>query len=175
MHTVHKKHLGDGEMTDGAFTALVKVLIEGLEEDTRCRWFSGQFEVCPKTKRLHAQCYSEWHNSLRLSEVIKAIPSHVEMKSKDSTRTQARDYSLKEASRVAELGSLGEWIPDAEESARVGGKSRSTMSAIAVSAIVDQGMSPEQIAKEHPEVFFQHYQRILALYEWRNAFQPVGV
>ena len=173
MHTVHKKHLGDGEMTDGAFTALVKVLVEGLEEDTRLRWFSGQLEI-GKEGRLHAQCYSEWHTSLRISEVIKAIPSHVEIR--EGTRTQARDYTQKPDKEgfVSDLGSQGEWIPDAEESARVGGKSRSTMSAIAVLAIVDQGMSPEQIAREHPEVFFQHYQRIRALYEYRNAFQPVG-
>lgn len=164
VHTVHKGHLGDDEMTDDTFAALVRVLFEGLEEDTRCRWFSGQFEICPDTDRYHAQCYSEWHSSLRMSEVYKAIPSHLEMKSKDSTRTQARDYSLKEDSRVAELGSIGEWLPDAEESARLsGGKSSKTLSSVAVAAIVEEGMTPEEIALEYPKVYFQHYPRIIAL------------
>lgn len=168
VHTVHKGHIGDEDMTDNTFRALVRVLFEGLEEDTRCRWFSGQFEICPDTDRFHAQCYSEWNDSLRLSQVIKAIPSHVEMR--EGTRTQARDYSLKEETRVAELGSMGEWLPDAEETARVaGGKSSKTLSSIAVAAIVEEGMTPEQIAKEYPKVYFQHYPRIHALFEMRCA------
>ncbi len=168
VHTVHKGHIGDDEMTDDTFVALVRVLFEGLVEDTRCRWFSGQFEICPDTDRFHAQCYSEWHDSLRLSQVIRALPSHVEMR--EGTRTQARDYSLKEETRVAELGSYGEWLPDAEETARLsGGKSSKTLSSIAVAAIVEEGMTPEQIAKEHPKVYFQHYPRIHALYDMRCA------
>ncbi len=168
VHTVHKKWIGDADMTDSAFTALVRVLFEGLEEDTRLRWFSGQFEVCPDTGRLHAQCYSEWHTSLRMSEVTKAIPSHVEIRK--GTRTQAMEYSLKEETRHAELGSYGEWLPDAEESARLaGGKSSKTLSSIAVAAIVEYGMTPSQIAAEHPQVYFQHYPRINALYEARRV------
>ena len=167
VHTVHKGHIGNEDMTDDTFAALVRVLFEGLAEDTRCRWFSGQFEICPDTDRYHAQCYSEWHSSLRMSEVIKAIPSHVEIR--EGTRTQARDYSLKEETRVDELGSYGEWLPDAEETARLtGGKSSKTLSSIAVAAIVEEGMTPEQIALEHPKVYFQHYPRIHALFEARS-------
>ncbi len=170
VHTVHKGHIGDEDMTDDTFAALVRVLFEGLAEDTRCRWFSGQFEICPDTDRFHAQCYSEWHSSLRMSEVIKAIPSHVEMKSPHATRTQAMVYSLKEETRESELGSYGEWLPDAEETARLsGGKSSKTLSSIAVAAIVDLGMTPQQIASEHPQVYFQHYPRINALYEARRV------
>jgi hypothetical protein len=188
VHTVNKGHLGDEEMTDGAFTALVKVLIEGLEEDTRCRWFSGQLEV-GEAGNFHAQCYSEWHTSLRISEVIKAIPSHVE--TREGTRTQAMVYTQNPEKEgfVSDLGSIGEWLPDAEESARLsGGKSNRTLAAISVAAIVDQGMTPEEIALEHPHAFFTHYPKILALYEYRNqgirkndlsnvyrpSFRPVG-
>ncbi len=168
VHTVHKGHIGADDMTDNTFRALVRVLFEGLAEDTRCRWFSGQFEICPDTDRYHAQCYSEWHGSLRMSEVVKAIPSHVEIRK--GTRTQAMDYSLKEETRKDELGSYGEWLPDAEESARLsGGKSSKTLSSIAVAAIVEYGMTPQQIAAEHPQVYFQHYPRINALYEARRV------
>jgi len=105
---------------------------------------------------------------LRMSEVIKAFPSHVEIRK--GTRTQARDYSLKEETRQAELGSYGEWLPDAEETARLaGGKSSKTLSSIAVAAIVEEGYTPEQIAKEYPKVYFQHYPRIHALYDMRCA------
>lgn len=170
VHTVHKGHIGDEEMTDDAFSALVKVVIDGLEEDRRIRYFSGQLEVCPDTDRLHAQCYTEWHDSKRMSEVMKAFPSHLELK--EGTRTQARDYTQKPDKEgfVSDLGSFGDWLPDAEESARLkGGKSSRTLSSIAVSAVVDMQMTPQQIADEYPAVYFQHYPRILALYDARTA------
>ena len=169
IHTVHKGHLMlTDEDSNDEFIGRVRTMFEDLKQDSRLRWFSGQFEVCPDSGRFHMQAYSEWHQSLRMPEVSKVIPSHLEIRK--GTRTQAMEYSLKEDTRVAELGSYGEWLPDAEESARIfGGKDTNTLSSIAVAAIVREGMTPDEIAMEHPKVYFQHYPRIIALFNARRS------
>lgn len=161
LHTVHKKHIASEDMADNEFIALVRVLVEGLEEDKRIRYFCGQIEKCPDSGRLHAQMYTEWKSSRRITEVIKAIPSHVE--NRKGTRTEARDYCRKAETRVIALGEFGEWRPESQAVVRPAQKE------IALDCLVKFGMSPEQIALEHPHVYFTHHFAIDKLYAMRGG------
>ncbi len=161
VHTVHKKHIGSADMADDEFIALVRVLVDGLREDTRIRYFIGQIELCPDSWRIHAQVYTEWKSSRRLSEVRKAFPSHLE--SRKGTRTEARDYCRKAGSRVIALGEFGEWRPESQAVVRPAQKE------IALDCLVKHGMTPAQIAEEHPHVYFTHHFAIDKLYAMRGG------
>lgn len=178
IHTVHKKHLGDAEMSDETFVDIMGKVFESLIVDQRLRYVVGQYEICPDTGRLHGQLYSEWFKSLRITEVIKVLPSHVELKSKKSSRTECRNYAMKEGEGPgsrAEQGLIGEFACSRDD-----GKFRfeeekvvkPLMKELALDMLVRKGLSPQDIALENPEVYFTHYNAIIATH---NARMGVGL
>ena len=164
IHTVHKKHLGDAEMSDETFVDTMGKVFGSLTEDQRLRYVVGQFEICPDSGRLHGQLYSEWRKSLRITDIVKVLPSHVEMKSKNSNRTECKAYATKEASRAKQglIGEFGEWRP--EEVKVVAPKQKE----IALDMLVRLGLTPEEIALQAPEVYFTHYHAIQSLFNARE-------
>lgn len=163
VHTIHKAHLGDVDMTDDDFISAVMDLFNRVGEDTGNRFLTGQIEQCPETGRLHAQCYSEWSVSLRLAEVAKRLPSHVELR--NGTRTEARVYATKSETRVQELPVIGVWR-DESDTEKTRGKMR--MKDVALLMICGEGKTPDDIALEAPEVYFTHARKIVDLYEARQ-------
>ena len=164
IHTVHKKHLGDAEMSDEDFVETMGKVFETLTEDQRLRYVIGQFEICPDSGRLHGQLYSEWRKSLRITDIVKVLPSHVVLKSKDSNRTECKAYATKEASRAVQglIGEFGEWRP--EEVKVVAPKQKE----LALDMLVRMGLTPEEIALQAPEVYFTHYRAIRSLFDARQ-------
>lgn len=162
MHTIHKKHLSSEDVTDDDFIELVENLFQSVSTDTGLRYLTGQIER-GDDGRIHAQCYSEWRNSLRFAEVAKRLPSHVEQR--EGTRTEARLYVTKTETRVAELPVIGVWR---EESDREKTKGKMRMKDVALLMIVGEGKTPDDIALEAPEVYFTHSRKIVDLYDARQ-------
>lgn len=162
MHTIHKKHLSSEDVTDDEFIELVENLFTGCSSDTGLRFLTGQIER-GDDGRIHAQCYSEWKNSLRFAEVAKRIPSHVEQR--EGTRTEARLYVTKSESRVQSLPVIGVWREESDRE-KIRGKMR--MKDVALLMICGEGKTPDDIALEAPEVYFTHARKIVDLYEARQ-------
>lgn len=164
LHTVHAGHLGleDGhslqEFIDG-----MNAWCSKLRDDTRLRYMCGQVEECPDTGTLHGQMYTEWNKSLRLSELIKAAPSHAEYRK--GTRTDAKDYCTlsvydgKDKGKIADLPAFGEWREDTE-----GRTKRESQKELAIHYLVNEGLTPNQIAAKDPLVYFTYHYAIEKLY-----------
>ncbi len=125
-----------------------------LSECNGIRYAIGQIEVDSKGF-YHIQGYTEWTSSLRIGEVAKRWSGHYEQR--NGTRDQARDYCRKKDTRVEELPTIGEWRVDPHDN------HRESLRIRAIRAITVDGMSPYDIARELPEVYFVHHAGIIAL------------
>ncbi len=125
-----------------------------LSECNGIRYAIGQIEVDSKGF-YHIQAYTEWTSSLRIGEVAKRWSGHYEQR--NGTRDQARDYCRKKDTRVEELPTIGEWRVDPHDN------HRESLRIRALRAITVDGMSPYDIARELPEVYFVHHAGIIAL------------
>lgn len=68
-----------------------------------CRYFVWQMECCPKTGRIHYQCFMQTFNAVRYTSLKKydgLETAHIEPKSQNATAEQARDYCMKAESRI---------------------------------------------------------------------------
>ena len=169
LHTVHAGHLGlkDGielqEFIDG-----MNHWCSNLMLDTRLRYMCGQVEKCPETGTLHGQMYTEWTKSLRLSELIKVAPSHAEYRK--GTRTDARNYCTstiyngEDKGKLADLPAFGEWREDTEGKTR-----KDTQKELAIHYVVNEGLTPNEIARKDPLVYFTYHYAIERLYNARSS------
>lgn len=72
-----------------------------------------QVEKCPKTDRLHLQMYVETNNPCSIGSLRKWFPGcHADKRF--GTKEQARDYCMKEETRVSGPYEFGEFKPDAK-------------------------------------------------------------
>ncbi len=145
---------------------------ENLAECEGIRYAVGQIEVDGKGF-YHMQVYSEWMTSLRVGEVAARWAGHYEQRL--GTRDQARVYCQKKDTRVEELAEIGEWRSDPHDNYR------ESMRVRALRAITVDGMSPLEIARELPEVYFVHHNGIEALWKKLNQtsdslfdYKPAG-
>ncbi len=125
-----------------------------LSECNDIRYAIGQIEVDSKGF-YHIQAYTEWKVSLRIGEIAKRWSGHYEQR--NGTRDQARDYCRKKDTRIEELPTIGEWRVDPHDN------HRESLRIRALRAITVDGMSPYDIARELPEVYFVHHSGIIAL------------
>lgn len=146
--------------------------VKAIADDSRNRYVCGQVEKCPTTDRLHGQMYTEWKQSLRLSELVKAAPSHAE--ARKGTRTDAKNYATlsvykgKDKGQMASLPAFGEWRVDKE------GETEMTQKERAIHYIVEDGLTPTEIAFRYPLVYFTHSHNIQRLYNARNDYSLSG-
>lgn len=97
-------------ITKGAKSEDEKFCWKELPEGVR--YVAGQLEKGAKTGYLHWQLYVELHSPQRrswLKKVFKDKTIHCIARS-EGTREQARDYGLKEETRIGEQIQMGEWI-----------------------------------------------------------------
>jgi len=134
---------------------------ENLAEAEGLRYAIGQIEVDSKGF-YHIQAYTEWTNSMRIGEVAKRWAGHFEQR--NGTRDQARDYCRKKDTRLEELVEIGVWRKDPHDNYR------ESMRVRALRAITVDGLTPLQIARELPEVYFVHHSGIKALWEMLNQY-----
>lgn len=109
----------------------------------------------------HIQGYVEFKRSKRLAAVRKLVPGgHWEPRR--GTRTQAREYCLKEETRIP--GSVpreyGEWIPEKEDKATAYGRLQQD---------IDSGVSVRELAKRNFTLFMRHAG---AIGTYRQMVQP---
>lgn len=161
--TVHFAHLGlDDTHGEEEFTSALREVWNGLDRDTRLRYACGQLER-GDGGRLHAQVYCEFTQSLRRTQVEKVLPGHLEPRT--GTRQQARDYCRKADTRVAALADLGEWRAERGDDGfgkGIGPKAR------ALQMVVQEGMTPREIAAQDPEAYFTFHRAINELYRALN-------
>lgn len=74
------------------------------------KYVCGQIEVCPKTCRNHIQAYIEFRDKVKLSNLKTVMPG-VHLESRKGTRDQARNYCMKQETRLPETEpiEIGEW------------------------------------------------------------------
>lgn len=163
MCTVQLSHMGlDEEATEGDVEARLKEMWNEVETDPRVVYACGQVERGSLTGRLHGQCYVEFNTSLRNTQVRKVLPSRATHMR--TTRTNCRTYCRKasddKSERVASLPDLGEWVPERGHGPeKLGPKQR------CLRMLVEDGMTPEEIAKSDPAAYFTFHTAIAAL--WR--------
>lgn len=69
--------------------------------DAGIRNLTYQLEQCPKTQKLHVQAYVEFYNQLRLAGVKSRLQDQtLHAEKKRGTRKQAREYCMKDDTRV---------------------------------------------------------------------------
>jgi hypothetical protein len=158
--TVQLKHLESEEEED--FFEDLESAWADLGSDTRIKYACGQFER-GELGTLHGQVYIEFEKSVRVTQVVKALPGHWE--SRRGSRTAAKDYCTKSESRVEALPDIGEWR--AERSG--GGVMELGPKARALDYIVRQGLTPAEVAVEDPACYFTFHTAIKALYEAMNG------
>lgn len=155
---MHFTHLGVNDEDEMEFGQKLGEVWKTLQDDTRLRYACGQLER-GEGGRLHAQIYTEWNTSLRLNQVAKVLPSHLEPVR--GTRTQARDYCRKAEGREFALPDLGVWRAergDPSFNKEEGPKAR------ALKLITEEGLHPHQIAAKDPEAYFIFGAQIDRLY-----------
>lgn len=163
MVTVQLAHVGlDDEASESAFLGEMQMAWLNVEADPRVKYACGQIEQ-GEGGRLHGQCYLEFDASLRNQQVRKILDgfaTHMR-----TTRTKCRDYCRKssdeKSEKVSALPDIGEWRPergDEQDHGRPGPKQR------ALAYVVQEGMTPEEIAKHDPEAYFTFHRSIVALH-----------
>lgn len=160
MLTIQHAHLGlNDESSLDDFVNAMEERWQIVQGHDSVRYACGQLERGEDTGRLHAQVYIEFNTSLRNAQVRKVLDSWAEPR--EGTRTQARDYCRKREGRVLALPDLGEWVAERGDGQKTGPGPKQQ----ALAMLVTDGMTPAQIAKEAPEVYFQFHAAIKALYE----------
>lgn len=139
---------------------------EILEKDEHFKYFVGQTEVCPETKKEHIQAYVEFKNTVRLSklQIIWGPGNHFEKRK--GTRDQARDYCMKEDSRAPEAVpyEIGAWEPSKGQ-----GKRTDLQDACAI--VKNEGI--KRMIDEKPDMFVKYHSG-MGKYEQHCAAQRVS-
>jgi len=173
MHTVWHGHVGM-DRTDPYDQEEILIAYQKhwnlLEEQANdaLRYAVGQLEV-DKDGHLHIQCYTEWTRSFREAEVAKRWPSSVQMR--NESRESCVTYCKKRicpkhghVTKILELPTIGKWRDDPHDNHRTSLKQRAIELVVA-------GRTPEEIARDFPEVYFTHGARIKDLarmYGWEE-------
>ncbi len=169
--TVHAGHLKlPDDTVEERFIEAMEEYVGAMGSDPDLRYLCGQVEKCPESGRLHGQLYSEWKKSFRNKELASRWPAHYSfLKQKCENRTGGRDYCTsatwdgKDKGQVKVLPAFGEWRP--EKKVQVDPR---TLKVKAIHYLIEEGLSPQEIAFRDPEVYFAHGAKIVHLY---NALQ----
>lgn len=136
------------------FTSFADYFILDEKHHNVIRYCVWQKEKCPNTGRTHFQGYIELNKAVRMSGVKKIIgEAHIEPRK--GTRDQARNYCMKQESRVE-----GPWEfpnPEAFESKQ---GSRNDLDEIAL-CIKDKGLN--NAINSYPNMFVKYHKGMIAL------------
>lgn len=128
---------------------------EAPTKGSKVRYLVYQWEECPETKKNHWQGYAEFSAPVRLSAAKKELGlTKAHLEKRRGTREQARDYCMKEDSRLDGPYEEGTWSSGGQ------GK-RNDVERVA--DMVKQGASEKDIAEEHPTTYMRMYRGIREL------------
>lgn len=115
-------------------------------DQTKVRYMAVQKEKCPTTGRLHFQGYVELFKPSRLPGLKKALGIIAWRGYKrEGTREQARDYCMKDDTRVDGPWEIGQWI---------GGQGYRT-DVEKVTDMIKEGRTRKEIFEDLPEVYLR--------------------
>lgn len=148
------------ECSDAEFTSVAKEWWNNMSNIPGIQYRVGQLEV-NDAGALHGQFAVKLSSSVRAMTLMRRHGGHWE-----PARNAAAvyNYSQKTKGRVEFLGEEGE-KPDAA-SRRTSGYG--SLKAEAIRLIVQEGLTPEGVAKENPEAYFTHHRAIDRLWERLN-------
>lgn len=123
-----------------------------------------QHEEAPETKKQHLQGYIEFDCIQKISALKKLFGIGNHFETKKGSRDQARDYCMKEESRVAltHPTELGEWVPDK-------GKGKRTDLEAACEIVGKDGILG--LVEQSPATFVRYHSgmgKLAAIYEQRK-------
>lgn len=125
-----------------------------------------QVEKCPDTGRIHIQGYVEFKRSVRLNsakKLLKLLKAHLEPR--QGSRQQARDYCMKEESRLIhpdqEAGpwEYGEWSE---------GETKRSDLLTAIQSI-QEGKPWKDLVAENPAVAIRYYKNLFSVWNIFNS------
>lgn len=117
-------------------------------DETKVRYLVCQLERCPTTQKLHFQGYCELFKPARLTGLKKALGANSWRGfSRLGTREQARDYCMKEDTRVDGPWEIGAWA---------GGQGFRT-DLEKVIDMVKEGRTRKEVADELPQVYMRYH------------------
>jgi len=140
---------------------------EILEKDDQFKYFVGQQEIAPETKKEHMQCYIEFKNAVRGISKLGAIfgnGNHFEKRG--GSREAARAYCMKEESRAPEAVpyEMGLWDPPK-------GAGKRTDLQTACEVVKEHGI--KRMIDSSPDVFVKYHSG-MGKYEQHCASQRVN-
>lgn len=109
-----------------------------------------QKEKCPSTEREHYQGYIELNKPMRMAGLKKVLNCNAHIESRKGNRDQAREYCMKEESRIEGPWEFGEW-----------GKGQGNRSDLEeVSDMIMKGRPEKEIFEECPETYLRYHSGI---------------
>lgn len=148
------------ECSDAEFTSAAKKWWDDMSKIPEIQYRVGQLEVSAAGE-LHAQIAVKTSRSVRAMTMMRRWSGHWEPA---RSPTAVYVYAQKTEGRVEFLGEEGE-KPD-RASNRTSGYG--SLKAEAIRLIVQEGLTPEGVAKENPEAYFTHHRAIDRLWERLN-------
>lgn len=113
----------------------------------KIRYLGYQQERCPTTGKLHWQGYLELFNSMRLSGVKKLLGDNsIHLEKRRGTRDEARNYCIKDETRVSGPFEFGNWIS--------GQGCRTDL--IKLVSDIESGKTDYELLKSDPEIVYKY-------------------
>lgn len=150
------------QISQWCFTFWEQDRMPGWNPD-KMRYMVYQAEQCPDTGKKHFQGYVEFHRTQKMGMVKKALGSNtVHLGPRQGSRAQARDYCMKEDTRLPEGGpfEFGEWIEGQQ------GK-RTDLEDVAKK--IKEGKSFKEITEEHTTTVIRYTKGIKAVQKILNV------
>ena len=148
------------ECSDAEFTSAAKTWWDNMANIPEIQYRVGQLEVSAAGE-LHAQIAVKTSRSVRAMTMVRRWSGHWEP-ARNPTAVYA--YAQKTEGRVEFLGEEGE--KPQRDATRTNGYG--SLKAEAIRLIVQEGLTPEGVAKENPEAYFTHHRAIDRLWERLN-------
>lgn len=157
--TIHHGHLSDGEYDAAEAEKLFEILLDDIHEGNivGLTFAQGQMEIT-SNERLHLQLYCEFKTSLREKEVENRIPGRWDFRVGD--KNSVIKYMTKTPSKVGMEFKWGTMKLD-----KVAPENRPKTRALMY--LIQDGLTPAEIAILDPECYFTHYAAINALFNMR--------
>lgn len=131
-------------------------------EKMNFQWFTGQWELCPTTKRLHTHIYLYVKRRLRYKQLLTGFKRYFgynlsDLQARNKTHEQAREYVRKEESRVPGTSPFS-WGVEPDQ-ARPGKRTDLAWAA----EVVRNDLSLSRVLHERPDVYVRNHAGLRSL------------
>lgn len=120
-------------------------------QSNKIKYLVYQKELCPTSGKQHFQCYCEFENKIRFAAVKKIFGSNIHFENRFGTREQARNYCMKEESRIEGPWELGTFKPSEQ------GKRNDLLNMY---DLIKDGADSEELVESNPVCYMRFYKAI---------------